>query len=182
MLPFDIQSGLCATPFVMFGAYARSRRLFERHNFYVIVWPILLAIWCWAILGYNGFSMAMCGYGETAVDFFRNIAGAIASTICILGTLNSLERNGKTCGCITSVAWKSLSYLGQITVYVLCIHILEDNVVRWDQIVEFTHAWSPEYIWIVISVIRIAADVTVATISKNASEILSRRLSKYVAA
>lgn len=95
MLPFDIQSGLCAAPFVMFGAYARSHKLFERRDFHVIVWPILLSIWCWAILEYNGFSMAMCGYGETTIDLLRNIAGSIASTVCILGALNSLERNRK---------------------------------------------------------------------------------------
>ena len=182
MLPFDIQSGLCATPFVMFGAYARSHKLFERRNFHVIAWPILLSIWCWAILEYNGFSMAMCGYGENAIDLIRNIAGSIASTVCILGALNSLERNRKTSGRIASAAWKSLSCLGQITVYMLCVHIFEDNVVRWDQIVELTHAWSPEYIWIAISAIRIAAVIAIATISKGISKGISRRLAKYVSA
>lgn len=182
MLPFDIQSGLCAAPFVMFGAYARGHKLFERHNFHVIAWPILLSIWCWAVLGYNGFSMAMCAYGETAIDLLRNIAGSIASTVCILGALNSLERNRKTSGRIASAAWKSLSCLGQITVYILCVHIFEDNVVRWNQIVELTHAWSPEYIWIAISAIRIAADIAIATISKGISKSISRRLAKYVSA
>lgn len=40
MLPFDIQNGLCAAPFVMFGAYARRHKLFERRDFHVIAWPI----------------------------------------------------------------------------------------------------------------------------------------------
>lgn len=166
----------------MLGSYARIHKLFERRVSNVIIWVLfLLLIWCWAILGYNGFSMAMCSYGETAIDFLRNIAGAIASTVFIVGTLYRFENSSMPCGRIASGMWNSLSRLGQITIYVLCIHIFEDNFLPWGLIVELTQTWSPEFVWLVISIIRIAADIAFTLVAKDGTKFVAQRISRFIA-
>ena len=93
-LPFDIQSGLCAVPFVILGTYANKRGWFTEKNGTEFVIPALFAVWLWAVVGFNGFSMAMCDYGRSVVDCVRNIVGAIASSLCLILFLALIERGG----------------------------------------------------------------------------------------
>lgn len=94
-LPFDIQSGLCAVPFVFLGTYANKRGWFTEKNGTEFVIPALFAVWLWAVVGFNGFSMAMCDYGRSVVDCVRNIVGAIASSLCLILFLALIERGGE---------------------------------------------------------------------------------------
>ena len=91
-LPFDIQSGLCAVPFVMLGTYANTRGWFTEKIGAQFVIPTLFAVWLWVVVGFNGFSMAMCDYERSVVDFVRNIVGAIANSLCLILFLALIEQ------------------------------------------------------------------------------------------
>lgn len=52
-LPFDIQSGLCAVPFVMLGTYANTRGWFTEKIGAEFVIPTLFAVWLWVVVGFN---------------------------------------------------------------------------------------------------------------------------------
>ena len=178
VLPFDIQSGLCAVPFVMFGTYARNYRLFER-KLPKISWILMLVIWLWAIFRYNGFSMAMCGYGTTPVSFLRNILGAASSTICIVGGLYFLESKR---ACKSSVVWAILGKIGTLTLYILCIHIFEDSLIRWDLIVKTTQQVSPDFMWVFIAVLRTIIDILLAIAARKTFKTIGQRISPYIVA
>ncbi len=157
-LPFDIQSGLCAVPFVMLGTYANKRGWFTEKIGAEFVIPALFVAWLWAVVGFNGFSMAMCDYGRSVVDFVRNIAGAIASSLCLVLFLALIEQGGHN----SSKLWKTLSRLGSLTLYVLMVHVAEDDILRWGQIVETVGARGQGLAWLGVLFVRILADVCIA--------------------
>ncbi len=130
-LPFDIQTGLCAVPFVMLGTYANKHGWFTEKIGAEFVIPTLFAVWLWAVVGFNGFSMAMCDYGRSVFDFVRNIVGAIASPLCLILFLALIEQGGHN----LSKLWQTLSRLGSLTLYVPMVHVAEDGILRWGQIV-----------------------------------------------
>lgn len=93
-VPFDIRTGLCAVPFVMLGTYENKHGWFTEKIGAEFVIPTLFAVWLWAVVGFNGFSMAMCDYGRSVFDFVRNIVGAIASPLCLILFLALIEQGG----------------------------------------------------------------------------------------
>lgn len=157
-LPFDIQSGLCAVPFVMLGTYANKRGWFTEKIGAEFVIPALFVAWLWAVVAFNGFSMAMCDYGRSVVDFVCNIAGAIASSLCLVLFLALIEQGGHN----SSKLWKTLSRLGSLTLYVLMVHVAEDDILRWGQIVETVGARGQGLAWLGVLFVRILADVCIA--------------------
>jgi fucose 4-O-acetylase-like acetyltransferase len=159
-LPFDIQSGLCASAFVAVGVYARKFRLFERGGVHPVMWVLLAVVWVWAILAYDGYSMAMCGYGDTFMAFSRNICGAIAGSFCVIGACCALERGRVG----ESALWNVLAKLGTMTLMILCVHIFEDDVLRWGLIVEASLKISTRFSWAFVALVRCAVDVVAAVI------------------
>ncbi|WP_322151217.1 acyltransferase family protein [Paratractidigestivibacter sp.] len=171
-LPFDIQCGLCAVPFVTLGAYARRYSLFDRGAMHPIVWVIFAGIWVWAFVGYEGFSMAMCGYGNTPLAFVRNVSGAVAGSFCVIGLCCALERGpvGKT------GFWCLLARLGTITLVALCVHIFEDDVLRWGLIVDTMSRAPIQGSWALLAVARCVADFMVAYVISSAAPCFSGAL------
>ena len=167
-LPFDIQSGLCAVPFVILGTYANKSGWFTEKNGAEFVIPALFAVWLWAVVGFNGFSMAMCDYGRSVVDCVRNIVGAIASSLCLILFLALIEQGGYN----SSKFWQTLSRLGSLTLYVLMIHVAEDDILRWGQIVEVVGARSQGLAWLGVLVVRILADVCIAVLLQRLIQFL----------
>ena len=170
-LPFDIQSGLCAVPFVMLGTYANKRGWFAEKLGAKFVIPALFVVWLWAVVGFNGFSMAMCDYGRTVVDFVRNVVGAIASSLCLILFLVLIEQGGRN----SSKLWQILRRLGSLTLYVLMIHVAEDDILRWGQIVEAIGACGQGLAWLGVLVVRILADVCIAVLLQR---FIQSRISK----
>lgn len=170
-LPFDSQSGLCAVPFVMLGTYANKRGWFTKKIGAKFVIPALFTVWLWAVVGFNGFSMAMCDYGSSAVDFLRNVGGAIASSLCLILVLALIEQRGHN----SSKLWQSLRRLGSLTLYVLMIHVAEDDILRWGQIVEAVGARCQGLAWLGVLVVRILVDVCIAMLLQR---LIQLRMSK----
>lgn len=88
--------------------------------------------------------MAMCDYGRSVVDCVRSIVGAIASSLCLILFLALIEQGGYN----SSKFWQTLSRLGSLTLYVLMIHVAEDDILRWGQIVEVVGARSQGLAWL----------------------------------
>lgn len=77
----------------MLGTYENKHGWFTEKIGAEFVIPTLFAVWLWAVVGFNGFSMAMCDYGRSVFDFVRNIVGAIASPLCLI-FLALIEQGG----------------------------------------------------------------------------------------
>lgn len=54
-LPFDIQTGLCAVPFVMLGTYENKHGWFTEKIDAEFVIPTLFAVWLWAVVSAGRF-------------------------------------------------------------------------------------------------------------------------------
>ena len=171
-LPFDIQTGLCAVPFVMLGTYANKHGWFTEKIGAEFVIPTLFAVWLWAVVGFNGFSMARCDYGRSVFDFVRNIVGAIASPLCLILFLALIEQGGHN----LSKLWQTLSRLGSLTLYVPMVHVAEDGILRWGQIVEAVGALSQGLAWLGVLVVRILADVCIAMLLQRLIQFLMSKV------
>lgn len=117
--------------------------------------------------------MAVADYGRTALAFVRNLAGGIEGTICLVWACRWLEgRLGKT------LLWSALAGAGRVTLVVLCVHLFEDDVLRWPQMVKgwlvaFPWSWS----WLLLLVVRIVADFFIALSIDHAVSMFSSRSS-----
>lgn len=157
-LPLDIQSGLCAVIFVYFGRWLRERRLLEEGRIPTWGWILLTWVWMFAVDHFVGFGMGMCDYGPDVVDMVRNIAGGLAGSMCMIGLCASLERTGRTGG-----VWPLMVRVGQITLPIMCVHLFEDDVVRWEWIVETVWALPHgNVLWALLIPVRVVADIAVA--------------------
>ena len=112
--------------------------------------------------------MAMCDYGRSVVDFVRNVVGAIASSLCLILFLALIEQGGHK----SSKLWQTLRRLGSLTLYVLMIHVAEDDILRWGQIVEAIGARSQGLAWLAVLVVRILADVCIAVLLRRLIQFL----------
>lgn len=157
-LPFDIQSGLCAVPYVCLGHWLRERKAFEEGRIPTWGWIVLTCLWMYAVDHYVGFGMGVCDYGSDLVDVTRNLVGGAAGTMCVIGFCASLERRGATGG-----AWRLLVAIGRMTLPIMCVHLFEDDVVRWDWIVQGVLALPHgNLLWLLVIPVRILVDAGVA--------------------
>ena len=72
----------------------------------------------------------------------------------------------------SSKFWQTLSRLGSLTLYVLMIHVAEDDILRWGQIVEAVGARSQGLAWLGVLVVRILADVCIAVLLQRCIQFL----------
>ena len=124
-LPWSIQAGLCASPFVWSGHYLRKARVFEPGRLSRPAWAGIVAVWIVAILQFQGFGMGICSYGNTWPMFVLNILGAYAGTLTVVKGSQLVEAHAAGLA-------RLLEVLGQISLPILCVHLFEDDVVRWD--------------------------------------------------
>ena len=169
-LPLSVQPGICAALFVYFGHWLREgdrlKGLLSRR----LLWIPLALVWIWAIVRYAGFGMAICDYGPTVVAVVRNVAGGIAGTLCVLRICCWLERKigeGR--------AWGFVQRMGRITLLVLCVHLFEDNVLRWGSVVEGWNALVPvPGSWAVVCASRVVIDFFLAWFIDRAARVVRR--------
>lgn len=157
-LPFDVQPGLCAVPYVYLGHWLRARKSLENGRIPLWGWVLLACIWMYAIDHYTGLGMGVCQFGDRPTSFVRNVAGGAAGSLCVMGACESLERRGAKGG-----LWQLMVRVGQITLPIMCVHLFEDDVVRWDVIVQ-SLSLTPycNLTWLLVMVARVAADILIA--------------------
>lgn len=126
-LPFSIQAGMTASLYVYLGTLARqydAMNYLRDHTFVLI--PALI-VWFYAILHFNGFSMGAADFGTTQFDIVRNIIGSLGGIVSIIIISMYLERFGH---------WIAphLAEIGRISLLILVIHVIDDNVTRIDAV------------------------------------------------
>lgn len=124
-LPFSIQPGMCAALYVILGSLARGHRVLERELPWY-GWVFVAAMWVIsiAVLAPNFMGMATCWFGDKTYQVICTLVGSCCATYIIvsLSRLLDVHREGTS---------RLLSYLGRISLTILCVHLIEDNVVRW---------------------------------------------------
>lgn len=71
---------------------------------------------------------------------------------------------------------KTLSRLGSLTLYVPMVHVAEDDILRWGQIVEAVGALSQGLAWLGVLVVRILADVCIAMLLQRLIQFLMSKV------
>ena len=151
-LPLSIQSGMTAAAFVYCGVLAKQHGFIEyaRAHWWVVV--IAAAIWVAAIVGFDGFSMAMNQYGR-GPHFVLSVLGALTGTVSVLTVSMLLDRHVNSAADI-------LSRFGKNSLAILCIHIIEDDVTPWQVLLpSLAHMMPSSAIWFVVFAVRLAVDV-----------------------
>lgn len=157
-LPLSIQAAMCATLFVYLGSLARKYDIVDRVQSNPVLLVILLAVWVFAILNFNGWGMAMADYGASFIDVLRNCVGGISSALFILAICKTVEDRIGNSG-----SWSLLARIGTLTLTILCVHLFEDDVLRWGWVIGKTQqylTWSGS--WMLINVVRVVVDTAVA--------------------
>lgn len=171
-LPLSLQPGVCAALLVYVGQWLREGGRLERLLSVRFLWVPLALVWAYAFVAFEGFSMAVADYGRTALALARNLAGGVAGTICIVWACRWLEGRLRE-----TRVWSALARAGRVTLLVLCVHLFEDDVLRWPQMVEGWLAAFPwPRSWLLVLLVRVAADFLVALVIDRAISAISARL------
>lgn len=152
-LPFDIQSGMCAVLFVYAGYLAKRYQALVWLNRHPYVWVVPAAIWFVAIWKFSGLSLAMNQYGATPV---LAVLGGFAGTVCVVGVSMVFDRWGGPAAVL-------LAKTGQVSLALLCAHLIDDNIMPWIPILARLHAVIPAIpLWIALFVLRLVLDAFLA--------------------
>lgn len=121
-LPWSIQAGMCAVAFLYLGYLAKGHNILQRIEHAPCVWGIAFIIWVIDVIFFGGMSMAANDYGSRPV---LSVIGSIAGTICVVGISQLLEH--------AYVLGEILSRIGQASLAILCVHLVEDDVLPWEE-------------------------------------------------
>lgn len=154
-LPFDIQSGMCALLFVYVGYLARRHDALRWMNAHPVAWVVPVVIWVLAIWKFSGFSLAMNQYGATPV---LAALGGFAGTACMVGISMLADR------CAGPVA-TGLAKVGQVSLALLCAHLIDDNLFPWVPVLAHLHEAVPSVpLWIALFLLRLVLDAVLASV------------------
>lgn len=82
----------------------------------------------------------------------------------------------------SSKLWQTLSRLDSLTLYVLLVHIAEDDILRWGQIVEAVGALSQGLAWLGVLVVRIHVNVCITALLQRLIQFLMSKLQSWLIA
>ena len=128
LIPFSIQPGCCATIFMYIGYLIKDikRGIKEVSVEVKVVFTILaILLWFYFIKTFEGFFLVECYFGRGIIDILGCICG------CYIIILIS-----KFIGKYLRIISNALAFIGKYSLYVLCIHIVELNLIPWWNIAE----------------------------------------------
>ena len=120
LLPWSIQAGMCAAAFLYLGYLAKKCDLLGVVKRFPFAWAIAFIIWVVDIMFFGGMSMAVNNYGSRPV---LAVIGSIAGTLCVVGISQLIDR--------VPAMGSVLSRIGQASLAILCVHLIEDDVLPW---------------------------------------------------
>ena len=123
-LPFDIQPGCCAVLYMYVGYLVNHfENRIERSR--KRIWPAAFLAWMLFIYNFTSFYIVSCDYGRGLVD----IASSFCACYCIYFFAERLSR-------FDSKAVDTLAYFGRYSLIVLCVHLVEMDLVDWRAVVD----------------------------------------------
>ena len=120
LLPWSIQAGMCAAAFLYLGYLAKKYDVLGLVKRFPFAWAIAFIIWVVDITFFGGMSMAVNNYGSRPV---LAVIGSIAGTLCVVGISQLIDR--------VPAMGSVLSRIGQASLAILCVHLIEDDVLPW---------------------------------------------------
>lgn len=127
-LPFSIQAGATATLYIYLGYLVNSQKeVFRKASLElkIVAMILSLAMWLEFIYNFKSFWLVHCDVGRGLVDLFGSICG------CFIVLLISvaLDKWGLFVG-------NALAYIGRYSLFVLCIHSIELNILPWNYLMD----------------------------------------------
>ena len=126
--PFSIQAGACATMFIYMGYLWRGAKTkISELPKEVKIFSVLFALLTWIsfIKNFQSFWLVHCDIGRGIIDIF----GCICACVIVILISKMIECKMKYIG-------GSLAYLGRDSLLILCVHIVELDLLPWWQITE----------------------------------------------
>ena len=130
-LPFSVQPALCGVLFMYVGQMARDKSILglgsseEKKKLNCFLWFVMLMTWLYCGLFFGKLYMVTNTYSHGAIDVIGGICGAF----CIIKVSDYASRR-------LPHLFHLLAKAGACTLPLLCMHLFELNVIRWDLIVE----------------------------------------------
>jgi fucose 4-O-acetylase-like acetyltransferase len=147
-LPWSIQSGLGCALYLYVGMLIRRADGFSKRQ--PILFVLVLAIaWGYVIVLRGGGSLASQHYDLGAAT----VLGGIAATVLIVLGCRLVEGHAPHVS-------RFMQWIGRNTLPILCVHILEDDVLWWWQIGTWftgvTGGW--QWTWVLVTLLRFLVD------------------------
>lgn len=127
-LPFSIQAGCCATVFMNIGyLFKHEEYNFKSifHEVRMVITIFALIVWGSFIKDFQSFWLVHCDVGRGIIDIF----GCICASYIVLLVSQYIEKH-------FSPFSKWLSFLGQYSIFMLCIHIIELDLFPWERLTQ----------------------------------------------
>lgn len=121
--PLSIQAGCCATLFMYLGHLLKDiKELLKKINIETktVLSILALAIWFSFIKNFQSFWLVHCDIGRGVID----IVGCICGCYIVLLVAKYIEKH-------TSYLSGGLSFLGRYSLFMLCIHMIELDILPW---------------------------------------------------
>lgn len=123
--PMSIQAGLCCVVFMYIGWNFRNLKYTEiSKEIKMLVIVVSIIAWISFIVQFQGFYLVNNYYGRGTVDFFSSICASVV--IVFLSYL--INRKSGLCRNV-------LLFAGRYSLLILCVHIVELNLVPWKAII-----------------------------------------------
>ena len=149
LLPWSIQEGMCAAAFLYLGYLAKKHDVLGFVKRFPYVWAIAFVIWVVDIVLFGGMSMAVNNYGSRPV---LAVIGSIAGTLCVVGISQLIDR--------VPALGNALSSIGQASLAILCVHLIEDDVLPWQLYLGSLRMFFPQIPLVLLSfIVRLPIDL-----------------------
>lgn len=148
-LPWSIQPGMCAAAFLYLGYLAKKYDVLGFVKRFPCIWAIAFVVWAVDIMFFGGMSMAINNYGSRPV---LAVIGSIAGTLCVVGISQLIDR--------VSVLGSALSSIGQASLAILCVHLIEDDALPWQMYLGVLRTALPQVPLVMLSfIVRLPMDL-----------------------
>lgn len=145
---------MCAVAFLYLGYLAKKYDVLSIAKRFPYVWAIAFVIWMVDIVLFGGMSMAVNNYGSRPV---LAVIGSFAGTLCIVGTSQLIDHIPSLGG--------ALSKIGQASLAILCVHLVEDDVLPGQMYLGTLRMLFPQVPLVLLSfIVRLPFDLIGATL------------------
>lgn len=133
---------MCAAAFLYLGYLAKKYDVLGFVKRFPCIWAIAFVVWAVDIMFFGGMSMAINNYGSRPV---LAVIGSIAGTLCVVGISQLIDR--------VSVLGSALSSIGQASLAILCVHLIEDDALPWQMYLGVLRTALPQVPLVMLSLI-----------------------------
>ena len=157
-LPLSIQAGCCAVSYIYVG-YMYKKVKIEKIKIMSEVRRAInllaLVVWLDFIKNFKSFWMVHCDFGRGIMD----ILGCLCGCYVIIKIAKLIQNKTSTIG-------DFFAYIGEYSIFILCIHLLELNLFPWWKITNKMLEWGmPHFIQLPIIIVgKFVLDIFVAVL------------------